>query len=888
MSRAKIVGLVAAALLVGALLALRGGGAFGGHEGPRVQLRFLDLQGKEVSADRGLGPNASPADLRLSISVQSSGDVARALLFLLDDRGRPVADYFALTPEGSRQSITISLRQLWPLPAVLRAIVLVAPGDTLKRALQASKRPLDREGVRDLFTRARVRASEIQFRVPGVLPGYDEGALSVAEERLARGEFSAALALVDSLAMTVPEQEAARAAGVAAEAAFAYGRTALARELARKALVSPPKSAALHARLLRLEILAIAEGSESTEPPAERDALRQTAPARTDPVEQALDAALDLRLAVLHDRFSREPPRARDRAQELLRLAGALKPEQQLGGLATALCQAVRIAAGSAEAYDASLLQAVTARVRASSNPAAIAGCAIATGDLFKWRSQWADSEQSLAEALRILAGKDLPREQREAWFSSADLAARRADFVTAFEDAQRAARWLGRLLSLETDSAAREQLLINTLGYYGSAERFGALANPSTAVAAVAVAESGKGSALAALIRGAASHGDDSLSGTSAAPSTAALDDAFSAETARIRELSRALGAQDAALSYTLLAPNPARHFELAIGVVTREQVTVTLVEQPDAFLTDVTALASAVEQNDEEAAKLIGQRLYGTLLAPVAGRLAGKDRLFVSPHLRLHTLPWNALHDGIRFLVHRFAFSRSLPLLIAGAETREQSSVFEPNAHARWLIALNPRHAQHESLPGFDALSNELRRRIPSAHVLGPNDATAERLTAEIGSSNVMLFAGHANYDAGDPLSSALFTTAARAESMPSVWPSDRLEARTLLRLERRLDLAILLGCETARLWRGTSSYGDEAVGIARAFLLTGARNVIGTLWPVLDRDAEDFLRAFVSIESKQDVVRRVQQANRCLADHRCANRGIAAWASLSVESR
>jgi hypothetical protein len=105
--------------------------------------------------------------------------------------------------------------------------------------------------------------------------------------------------------------------------------------------------------------------------------------------------------------------------------------------------------------------------------------------------------------------------------------------------------------------------------------------------------------------------------------------------------------------------------------------------------------------------------------------------------------------------------------------------------------------------------------------------------------------------------------------------------------LRLERRLSLVMLFGCETARLWRGKSSYGDEAIGLARAFLVSGARRVVGALWPVLDRDVEDFLQAIVRVETSEDPVRHVRSAQLCLAERRCPGRGIAAWGSFVVDS-
>jgi hypothetical protein len=96
------------------------------------------------------------------------------------------------------------------------------------------------------------------------------------------------------------------------------------------------------------------------------------------------------------------------------------------------------------------------------------------------------------------------------------------------------------------------------------------------------------------------------------------------------------------------------------------------------------------------------------------------------------------------------------------------------------------------------------------------------------------------------------------------------------------------ILLGCETARMWKGKPSYGDEAIGLARAFLAGGARHVVGALWPVIDRDAEDFLSALLSQSPDLDVVRAVGATQACLATGRCKGRGIATWGSYLVDAR
>lgn len=867
-------------------LGLRSQGVLAARFASSAQVRYFDARGKELPGwTAPANADASPADLRLEVSLSDTAASTRAALFLFDRAGRPVGDLIALDREGEALRTTFSLRMLPPLSAPWQGLLLIAPRSTLDGVLRNINTRLDLQHAKMIGVESGVQSLPVEIRIPGVLTRYDPRLLEAAEQLLSQGDFSRALAHVEALAASLPESDQVRAALIAAEAAFGFGRTALARGFAQLALTSARVPLPIQKRLLRVQILAIAEGSEATEPPPEREHLRQSALGRADDLNQALDAALDLRLALLHDRFSREPPRAPERARELLSSTSALEPAR-LTELAASLCRAVEVAADRSAPYAHGTLDLASALVRSSHNAAAIADCAIASGELFIKRSQWADAENAVTEALGAVSGRDLPRQQRQAWYLAATLAAQRKDLSSAFEHAQRAVRWVGRLLALETEPAAREQLLVNTLAYYCAAERFGILAGPSFAAAAIAVAESGKGNSLMTLIQGAAPI-DDNGPWSETTPHDASQDDSSSTKTARISDLARQLSPKDAALSYTLLGMNEARRFELAIGVLTHEGVSVQLVEEPDSFLTDVLALAEAVERNREGEAKVFGMRLYATLIAPVAARLVGKDRLFISPHLRLHALPWNALHDGSDFLVHRFAFSRSLPFLLRDDQQREDASNRQP-ASARWLLALNPRHAEHESLPAFEVLGRELASRMPSATVLTSHEATAERLAVEIRHADVLLFAGHAVYDPSEPLRSALFTAASATDAMPSRWPHDRLEARALLKLEKRLQLAILLGCETARLWRGRSSYGDEAVGLSRAFLLTRVQRVIGALWPVLDRDAEDFLRAFVSTESGQGVVRGVQQANRCLAQGRCASRGIVAWASFSVESR
>jgi CHAT domain-containing protein len=143
------------------------------------------------------------------------------------------------------------------------------------------------------------------------------------------------------------------------------------------------------------------------------------------------------------------------------------------------------------------------------------------------------------------------------------------------------------------------------------------------------------------------------------------------------------------------------------------------------------------------------------------------------------------------------------------------------------------------------------------------------------------VLTYAGHASYDADVPLKSALLVSPSAASGV------DRVEARAVVGLGHRLDLVLLLGCATSRLWEARG-FGDEIMGLQRAFLVGGARHVVGALWPVVDRDAEDFAGALLQSAGSSDAVMAVAAAQRCLASRACPARGIATWASFMIDAR
>jgi CHAT domain-containing protein len=315
---------------------------------------------------------------------------------------------------------------------------------------------------------------------------------------------------------------------------------------------------------------------------------------------------------------------------------------------------------------------------------------------------------------------------------------------------------------------------------------------------------------------------------------------------------------------------------------VITRDRVEARLIDKPADLCSQVRSFASKVEAGDGAAAKAEGQQLDRVLVAPVREWLAGVRRLFVSPHLCLHALPWAALHDGSAFLVERMAVARMVPLLAARRLPRDDAPLFAGGPKHAWMVAYGADAPGLPPLPGVAPLGEVLAEKVSATVVLSGADLTPERFIEGASQVDAIFYGGHARYDDESPLKSALLVARSRATGI------DQVEARSVLGLGHPLDLVMLVGCETARLWKARPKFSDDAMGLQRAFLAGGARHVVGALWPVLDRDAEDFVRAIESEGASLDVVDAVAAAQRCMVTGRCPARGVSAWASFVVDAR
>jgi CHAT domain-containing protein len=239
----------------------------------------------------------------------------------------------------------------------------------------------------------------------------------------------------------------------------------------------------------------------------------------------------------------------------------------------------------------------------------------------------------------------------------------------------------------------------------------------------------------------------------------------------------------------------------------------------------------------------------------------------LIIVPDGALHLLPFSALvnGDGRRLMeiasVTKAPSGTALQLLRNMPSKTEATEpylgiAYAPNDHVNPTIASSTRSWLEGGDNELTPLPNASVEVLLAARVFGPRNITligadaseAALKSKPLRSFRVIHIAAHAIGSDEEP-ERAGFVLAPGAKSEDGLW-----QAREIRRAQLNADLVTLSSCET-----GTGKLqGEEGVmNLARAFLMTGARSVVASLWDVEDRSSAALMTRFYAHIAKGETV-------------------------------
>jgi len=204
--------------------------------------------------------------------------------------------------------------------------------------------------------------------------------------------------------------------------------------------------------------------------------------------------------------------------------------------------------------------------------------------------------------------------------------------------------------------------------------------------------------------------------------------------------------------------------------------------------------------------------QELHRRLITPL-GELPCDARLVVIPHGPLHGVPFHALHDGQHYLLEKHEVSTSPSASVLGR------TLSTPRACGPPLVL----GVADAAAPEMEREARAVAAVLPHARLRTGAAASRDTLLREAAGSSVVHLACHGLHRPESPMFSSLH--------LADGW----LTAGRLTQLDLTGAVVALSGCETGR----TTAHGagDEALGLARTTLGTGAAAVLVSLWMLPD---------------------------------------------------
>ena len=224
-------------------------------------------------------------------------------------------------------------------------------------------------------------------------------------------------------------------------------------------------------------------------------------------------------------------------------------------------------------------------------------------------------------------------------------------------------------------------------------------------------------------------------------------------------------------------------------------------------------------------------------------------KQNVIIVPSGRMGTIPLEVLPVGkigdsfasTKYLVSKYALSSEFSVALIATSRRPTSS-----SQQSILLCAPVKFPANDNLNELPATETEIK----TIAGLFPSGSTETLLFAsanesrvkstDISKYNYLHFATHGLVDETDPELSQIFLSEDNPED-------GHLFAGEIYNLNLNADLAVLSACQTGL---GKYSKGEGVIGLSRALVYAGARNLVVSFWSVADESTAQLMTDFYSI--------------------------------------
>ena len=246
---------------------------------------------------------------------------------------------------------------------------------------------------------------------------------------------------------------------------------------------------------------------------------------------------------------------------------------------------------------------------------------------------------------------------------------------------------------------------------------------------------------------------------------------------------------------------------------------------------------------RGDDDDLEMSLKLFYNLIIGPVADSLEGSE-IIVIPERYMYCVPFSALcNESGNYLSETFRI-RIVPSLTILKFIQDSSS--DHHSQSGVLIVGDPEVGKvryNGNLKTFKPLPFARREAEMIGQLLGVQPllgeyATKQAVLAMLHSVSLIHFAAHGSAERGEILLSPVHST-----SRPPKEEEYLLTMSDISKVQLRAKLVVLSCCHSGR----GQIRGEGVIGIARAFLGSGARSVLATLWALDDKATEAFMSRF-----------------------------------------